>query len=257
MTLHVHEFGPADGRPVVFLHGLTGHGGRWRLLAEQELPDFRVLAPDLRGHGDSTRLPPWTLDQNVADVLNVLDSLGLDRVPLVGHSYGGATAMHVTAQAPERVEKLALLDPSTGLAPERCFEIAVEECEPELWPSMDAARADFAEMWSAMPAEAIELELSANFEQRPDGQWQRRYLPAMSVSAWSEMSRQPVLPPRGTRTLLLPATKADFVAPELVAALRDRLGDDLTVRAVDSGHVLYLEQPKEVGALLREFLCQA
>ncbi|MFC0547484.1 alpha/beta fold hydrolase [Kutzneria chonburiensis] len=257
MTLHVHEFGPADGRPAVFLHGLTGHGGRWRLLAEQELPDFRVLAPDLRGHGNSTQLPPWTLDQNVIDVLDVLDTLGLDRVPLVGHSYGGATAMHLTARAPERVEKLALLDPSTGLAPERCFEIAVEECEPELWPSMDAARTDFAEMWSAMPAEAIELELSANFEQRPDGQWQRRYLPAMSVSAWSEMSRPPVLPPPSTRTLLLPATKADFVAPELVAALRDRLGDDLTVRAVDSGHVLYLEQPKEVGALLREFLCQA
>jgi lipase len=257
MTLHVHEFGPADGRPVVFLHGLTGHGGRWRLLAERELADFRVVAPDLRGHGDSTQLPPWTLDQNVADVLDVLDALGLDRVPLVGHSYGGATAMHVTAWAPERVERLALLDPSTGLSPERCLEIAVEECEPELWPSLDAARADFAEMWSAMPAEAIDLELSAHFEQRPDGQWQRRYLPAMSVSAWSEMARQPVLPPPGTQTLLLRATEADFVSPELVAALRDGLGTDLTVREVDSGHVLYLERPKEVGALLREFLCQA
>ena len=257
MTLHVHEFGPADGRPVVFLHGLTGHGGRWRLLAERELADFRVIAPDLRGHGESSKLPPWTLDQNVADVLAVLDSLGQDRVPLVGHSYGGATALHVAAAAPERVARLALLDPSTGLSPQRCFEIAVEECEPELWASMDAARADFTEMWSGMPAEAIELELSANFVPTADGQWQRKYLPAMAVSAWSQMARQPVLPPPGMRTLLLPATKADFVSPELVAALRDRLGADLTVTEVDSGHVLYLEQPAEVGALLREWLCKA
>ena len=79
----------------------------------------------------------------------------------------------------------------------------------------------------------------------------------MAVTAWSEMARRPALPPRGTRTLLLPATKADFVSPELVAALRDRLGADLTVHEVDSGHALYIERPAEVGALLREFLCEA
>ncbi|GAA3439416.1 alpha/beta fold hydrolase [Kutzneria kofuensis] len=254
MTLHVHEFGPADGRPVVFLHGLTGHGGRWRLLAERELADFRVVAPDLRGHGDSTRLPPWTLEQHAADVIDLLDALELDRVPLVGHSYGGATALHVTTRAPERVERLALLDPSTGLSPLRCQEVAEEELEPEFWPDLDAARAEFAEMW---PAEGVDLEVPANFVQTPDGRWRRRYSTVMAVTAWSEMARRPMLPPRGTRTLLLPATKADFVSPELVAALQDRLGDDLTVREVDSGHVLYLERPAEVGALLREFLCEA
>jgi lipase len=79
----------------------------------------------------------------------------------------------------------------------------------------------------------------------------------MAVAGWSEMARRPVLPPPGMRTLLLPATKADFVSPELVAALRDRLGDDLTVHEVDSTHALYLMRPVEVGALVREFLCEA
>lgn len=255
MTLHVHEYGPADGRPVVFLHGLSGHGGRWRLLADRELADFRVIAPDLRGHGDSTRLPPWTLEQHAADVIDLLDALRLDRVPLVGHSYGGATALHVTARAPERVTRLALLDPSTGLSPVTCEEVALEELEPDTWPDLDAARAVFAETWSS--AEAADLEVSANFVQTADGRWRRRYSPVMAVTAWSEMARRPVLPPRGTRTLLIPATKADFVSPELVAALRDRLGADLTVREVDSGHAVYLERPAEVGALLREFLCEA
>jgi lipase len=255
MTLHVHEFGPADGRPVVFLHGLSGHGGRWRLLAEQQLADFRVVAPDLRGHGDSTRLPPWNLEQHAADVIDLLDTLGLDRVPLVGHSYGGATALHVTARAPERVARLALLDPSTGLSPVTCEEVALEELEPETWSDLGAARAQFTEVWSS--AEGADLEVAANFVQSADGRWRRRYSTAMAVTAWSEMSRRPVLPPRGTRTLLLRATKADFVSPQLVAALRDRLGDDLTVHEVDSGHALYFERPAEVGALLREFLCEA
>jgi lipase len=126
--------------------------------------------------------------------------------------------------------------------------------ELETWPDLDAARADFTEAWSA---EAVEVEVPVNFVQLPDGRWRRRYSTTMAVAAWSEMARRPVLPPRGTRTLLVPATKADFVSPELIAALRDRLGDDLTVREVDCGHAVYLLRPAEVGALLREFLCEA
>ncbi len=48
--LHVHRFGPADGPPVLALHGVTGHDARF---AADALPDFSVLAPDLRGHGTS------------------------------------------------------------------------------------------------------------------------------------------------------------------------------------------------------------
>lgn len=58
-------------------------------------------------------------------------------------------------------------------------------------------------------------------------------------------------------SLLLRATKADFVSPELVTALRDRLGADLTVHDVDAGHQLHFERPEEVGARLRAFLCEA
>ncbi|MFI9386184.1 alpha/beta fold hydrolase [Kutzneria sp. NPDC052558] len=255
MTLHVHEYGPADGRPLVLLHGLSGHGGRWRLLAERELADFHVIAPDLRGHGDSTRLPPWHLEQHAADVIDLLDVLGLDRTPLIGHSYGGAIALHVTARAPERVTRLALLDPAAGLSPVTAEEIALDELTPDTWPDLDAARAAFAEMWSS--AEGADLEVPANFVQLADGRWRRRYSTAMAVTAWSEMARRPLLPPRGTRLLLLPAAKADFVSPELVASLRARLGADLTVHELDCGHAVYIERPAEVGALLREFLCEA
>src|SRR5882757_10373125 len=94
-SLHVHEFGPADGRPLVALHGLSGHGARWRRFAEQQLPGFRVIAPDLRGHGRSPMVPPWNLAQYAADVIALLDSYGLDGVPLMGHSYGGTIAIDV------------------------------------------------------------------------------------------------------------------------------------------------------------------
>jgi lipase len=254
MTLHVHEFGPADGRPLVVLHGITGHGGRWRLFAQRQLADFRVLAPDLRGHGDSTRLPPWTLEQHAADVLDVLDMHGLDRAPLVGHSYGGAIALRVAAVAPERVERLALLDPAIGLPALDCQDAAESEFEPEWYADLDEARADQESRWEGVPAEAVDLEVPVNFTQAPDGRWRRRYSSAMAVTGWSELSRPAVLPPASLPTLLVPAAKADFVTPTFVAAMRDRLGDRLTVAEVDSGHMVYLERPEEVGGLLTRFL---
>ena len=55
-ALHVHLFGPDDGRPVVALHGVTGHARRWAVLAEQ-LPELRLIAVDLRGHGHSPKTP--------------------------------------------------------------------------------------------------------------------------------------------------------------------------------------------------------
>ena len=68
------------------------------------------------------------------------------------------------------------------------------------------------------------------------------------------MARPAVPPPAGTRTLLLPATKADFVDPAWVAACRVELGDALTVSEVDAGHMLFLEKTAEVAQLVRAFL---
>ena len=235
------------------LHGITGHGGRWRLLAERQLAGFHVFAPDLRGHGHSTRLPPWTLEQHAADVLDLMDVRGLDRVPLIGHSYGAAISLYVAATAPERVERLALLDPAIGLPALDCQDAAESEFEPDWYADLDEARADQARRWEGVPDEAVGLEVPANFV-HTDGRWHRRYSRATAVTGWSEMSRPAVLPPANMPTLLVPATKADFVTPRLVAALRERLGDRLTVAEVDSGHMVYLERPEEVGGLLTRFL---
>ena len=60
--LHVHEWGDPEAPPVVCLHGITGHGRRFRQLAEARLASrFHVLAPDLLGHGLSDWEPPWSI----------------------------------------------------------------------------------------------------------------------------------------------------------------------------------------------------
>ena len=83
---------------MLALHGVTGHGGRFRRLAERGLPERRWLAPDLRGHGRSTWDPPWNAEQHVADLLETMDAEGVERCDVLGHSFGGLLATHLAAR---------------------------------------------------------------------------------------------------------------------------------------------------------------
>ena len=114
-VLNLHHYGAPDGAPTLAIHGVTAHGERYRRLAQEAFPERRWLAVDLRGHGRSTWDGPWTVDQHVADLLETLDAEGVERVEVVGHSYGGMIGLNLLATAPDRVARLAMLDPAVEL----------------------------------------------------------------------------------------------------------------------------------------------
>ena len=118
VRLHVHEFGPGAGRTVVALHGVTSSGLGLRRLAER-LPDFRIVAPDLRGHGASTHEPPWDLSVHLRDLRETLDAMGIARAPIIGFSFGGRLAVELVASERSRVERLVLLEPTLRMEPAR------------------------------------------------------------------------------------------------------------------------------------------
>jgi lipase len=246
--MHLHSFG--DGRPVLALHGVTGHGARWRVLADA-LPELRIVGMDLRGHGRSPWTPPWSIEQHVADVIGVLEHLGLDRVPVIGHSFGGAIATHLARVAPDRVDGLVLLDPAIGLDPQDMLETAEDTRADESYPDLAAARADRAQRWEGIADELVDAELAEHLISDGD-RLRYRYCRAAVVTAWSEMARPAVVPPG--RTLVVPAAKADFVHPDWLDACRAELGDALTVAEVDAGHMVFLERTAEVAGHIRGFL---
>jgi pimeloyl-ACP methyl ester carboxylesterase len=111
VRLHLAAFGPAGAPPVLALHGWPQHWWAWRDVARALDGEFRVLAPDMRGFGWSS----WPQDgdfrkQRVADdALALLDALGLERVCLVGHDWGGWAAILAALTAPERFSTLLAL----------------------------------------------------------------------------------------------------------------------------------------------------
>lgn len=103
-----------NGAPVVLLHG-SGPGvtayANWRLTIPVLSQRFSVFAPDLVGFGFTERPDDidYSLDTWVSQVVGFLDALGLERVALVGNSFGGALALRLAARHPERVSKLVLM----------------------------------------------------------------------------------------------------------------------------------------------------
>jgi pimeloyl-ACP methyl ester carboxylesterase len=116
--LNGHEFwylDSGDGPAVLFIHGLTGSHRNWTQLVEKLDADHRVLAPDLFGHGASEKvMGDYSLGAHAATLRDLLDRLDIDRVTLVGHSFGGGIAMQFCYLFPERVERLVLVS-SGGL----------------------------------------------------------------------------------------------------------------------------------------------
>jgi len=116
--LHGHKFSyldSGDGPALLFIHGLTGSQRNWTHLVDALNHDHRVVAPDLFGHGASAKtMGDYSLGAHAATLRDLLDLLGIDRVTLVGHSFGGGIAMQFCYLFPERAERLVLVS-SGGL----------------------------------------------------------------------------------------------------------------------------------------------
>lgn len=104
-----------QGPPVVLLHSSASGNRQWRRLIERLSPRYRVIAPNLRGHGATTAWHgrrPQTLADAAEVVFGLIDGLQIDApLQLVGHSYGGAVALHAAHVLGARVAKLALFEP--------------------------------------------------------------------------------------------------------------------------------------------------
>jgi pimeloyl-ACP methyl ester carboxylesterase len=125
--------------PVVFVHGMACSAKIWDAQLAYAAQTRRAIAIDLRGHGAST--PPVDDDYSPAtcatDLFTVLDALSLDRVALVGHSYGSCVALAAAAAQPHRIAQLVLVDP-----PIDCTQLPPDLYETQIAPMQAALATD-------------------------------------------------------------------------------------------------------------------
>jgi haloacetate dehalogenase len=179
--IHVRSGG--DGPPLLLLHGHPETHAMWHRVAPRLAERFTVVAVDLRGYGDSSK--PATADDHepyskrafARDQLAVMSALGFERFRVAGHDRGGRTAYRMALDAPERIERLAVLD----IVP-----------TVEMWEAMDArlAMENWHWLFLAQPAPFPEELIAADpdryyFRARPE-----RFDP-MALAAYRRALRDP------------------------------------------------------------------
>jgi lipase len=251
--LHVHDWGPADAQPLLCLHGVTSWGGRFRRLAKDRLAAFHVFAPDLRGHGVSDWEPPWNLGTHTDDLVHTLDALRLERVDLVGHSFGGRLGLELAARHPERVGRLVLLDPAVWVPPQVALSRAERTRRDESYASLDEAlAARLAENPRANPAFVAE-ELPQHMHLGEDGRWRARFARSAVVAAYGEMAKPPPLDRVATPTLLVRGRDSEVVPDALLDVVCETMADCRTV-TVSGGHIVMWDAFDETASAILGFL---
>lgn len=237
-----------DKPPLVLLHGLTGDGACWSLLARALEAEFDVVMPDARGHGQSSTPPHgYSYQDHARDVVGLIQGLGLAAPVLLGHSMGGMTAAVVASQSAAPFRAVILADP-TFLSPEHQREVyesdAVEQHRRLL--SLDKAEvlAQARVRHAHRRAELVELIAEARMNTRiaaydvltPPNPAYHRLVSAIQVPILLVIADNGVVSEETAREL---------------QSLNPRLGVE---KILDAGHGLHYDQPDRFEKVVRTFL---
>jgi len=243
---------------VVCVHGIGQHGGIFSELGERlATAGFRVVAVDLRGHGESDRKPPWSLATHVSDLLETTASLGIEGPTWIGHSFGGRVIAELAVTAPEHAERLILLDPGLEVDPAHALKSA--EMDRLDWSFATPEGAVNALLSSdtvvAAPREAVAAYIADDVVRGTDGRYRFRHSPAAAVAAWGE-SALPAPAIAQLPTLLVRPVASPVLNPSQDSRYRAALGSELTMVAVPHGHNVLWESPAETIGAIEAFLAK-
>ena len=184
---------------ILAIHGITSSHRAWAPLARQ-LPDVRIVAPDLRGRGGSRSLPgPYGMARHADDVAAVLDGLGVGRCVVAGHSMGGYVALTLAHRHPQLVSSLVLVDGGLPLQVDPTLD-PEESLRRTLGPAAERLSRTFASpeeyraFWRAHPAFAEwtpDIESYVDYDLVADD---GRLHPATAYAAMAADSRDLVTP---------------------------------------------------------------
>ena len=234
--------GGLGGLPAVFVHSLAGNSSHWAAQLEHLRSSRRAIALDLRGHGRSE--PPKNRDYSIAgmagDVAAVVDTLGLGRFVLAGHSMGGGVALSYAGAHPERVAALLLVDPIGDGK-----QISGAEVMP-LLAGLDASYdSTIQKYWTGIsgPDSAVRERLLADLRATPRETVVPAFRAALQFDPDPSLARYrgPIL------SIVTPYNDQPFSL--------HRLGKGFPHRMVQgTGHWIQLDKPDDFNRLLDEFL---
>ena len=251
---HIHYQISGSGPPVVLLHSFLCSGAMWEPQLEPLSERYRVINFDLRGHGSSGPCnTPFDLDDLVADVLAVLDQLGIDRAVWAGLSIGGMIALRAALVAGPRVAGLLLLDTDAG------SETSYKKFKYRFLVTL-------AGLLGTAPLMPLVVKMFFCKETRKNipelvSTWHERFndVPLQTVRSGvaALVRRDAILDRLGTVTtpaLVIVGAEDQSLPPACSRKLADALGNAELLVVEKAGHLSNLEQPEVVTSAMLGYL---
>lgn len=238
--LHYLDYG-GEGTTLICMHGVIGNAWNWYAVAAGLRDRRRVLALDFRGYGESqwSASHDYRTSDHVADLGALIDSLGDDRVDLIGSSWGALVGIQYAADNPERVGNLIVVD----------VEASFAQSETDLFPrptshaDHDEVRAGVRFAFPNAPEEMIDLTATTSFAPIGGGRLAPKHDPLFferwlfrSDDHWDRLEGLE------TRALLVHAANS-FVNYDVMADMARRMGNATLVQVADTTHVIPVDNP--------------
>jgi pimeloyl-ACP methyl ester carboxylesterase len=262
LTLHYVEWGASSAKPLVLLHGITGHARTWDRLASDLSPRFRVLALDQRGHGDSDAAidGDYRVDVMAGDLAGFADRLELRTFTLLGLSMGGRVAIAYAGANPGRVERLVIVDIGPDIHLPGLERIrGMMSTAPERIDSKEQA-IEYARRANPRSDEAeLRHRVIHALRRAPDGVLTWKYDKALRdmMRAGGRRDATDLWAPLGRiacPTLVVRGAESDILSPEIAKKMLERLPDGRLAEVPEAGHSVPADQPAEFGRVVRAFL---
>ena len=250
MILKATEAG--NGPPVVLLHGLFGAARNWGAIQRALAQRFRVLALDLRNHGDSPHADDMRYTTMADDVRETLDALSLDQVALVGHSMGGKTAMALALAHAARVARLLVADIAPVVYEHGNIAIAEAMQAIPVSPDLTRQQADAA-LAPTVPRPDVRAFLLQNLRFGPGAHW--RIGLEQIAAAVPDLEGWPPIPGTyGGPSLFVTGAGSDYVLPEHRPIIRELFPRARFVAVKGAGHWIHADNPAGFLSVLEAFL---
>ena len=245
-----------EGPDLVILHGLFGSGRNWSSHAKRLAERWTIHLLDLRNHGGS----PWhdevSYPAMAGDVARYLDSAGLERAVVVGHSMGGKTAMALALDQGDRLDKLVVVD----IAPVPYGHSHGEFIDAMLaldLPALGRRSQVDAALVEAVPEAGVRAFLLQNLTQRDGTLSWRLNLPALQAAMPALVGFEvPLGDPYEGPTLFLAGADSPYVLPEHETRIRGLFPEAEVEHIPAAGHWVHAEQPAAFMSRLERFLDQ-
>lgn len=258
-----------QGKPVVLLHGLASSADWYNLVAPGLRDNYRIIAPDQRGHGQTTQASAgydWgTLTQ---DVIGLLDQLDIPKAAVFGHSWGANVALNVAARAPDRVTALGLID--GGVSRRSGVRETWEEVRARARPRdisgtreefLDRLRTQLSFCWS----DQVERIVQTMVYEDGDGAMQDILRPENHIQVMRAMWEEPAsqaYPNVRCPTMIIPAgptpqnagSERAKVKQQRVDAAAQEIENSRVQWIPETVHDIGYHKPEELAGVIREFL---